>query len=94
MVDNWLARFEEGYVTVAGECVTITDRLHRDQPWESPGAALRHWESEGLAGPGVCAYGNGREQTLDVGDQNEFAAVRVQSIWRRVSFETDERPRR
>ena len=39
------------------------------------------------AGPGIHRVGNGLLQTEDVGERPEFAALRVASIWRRVTFE-------
>jgi hypothetical protein len=87
MSEAWLARFEEGYVTTSGERVTLTNRLHRDQRWQSPMTAMRHWASAGLDGPGIQTYLNGVQQTLDVGSESDFAALKVRSIWRRVSFE-------
>jgi hypothetical protein len=85
-MSDWTARYEEGYLTDAGANVTITDSLYRDQLWRSARAALQYWKSTGLEGPGVHAYGNGLEQTVNVGDRAEFVAVHVSTIWRRVSF--------
>src|SRR4051794_2424715 len=85
---DWIARYEEGYVTVEGATVTLTDQLHDEHPWESPKDAARWWSSRAdLTGPGVDRFGNGLQQTDDVRERPEFEALHVVSIWRRVTFQ-------
>ena len=88
-MSDWIARYEEGYITTNGESVTLTDELHQDQPWLSPAEAHAHWSKRhDLASPDVQRYGNGLQQTDDVRARGEFAALGVVAVWRRVTFET------
>ncbi len=88
-MSDWIARYEEGYITTSGESVTLTDELHRDQPWLSPDDAHAHWSKrQDLASPNVKPYGNGLQQTDDVRARGEFAVLGVVAVWRRVTFET------
>lgn len=88
-MSDWIARYEEGYITSNGESVTLTDELHRDQPWLSPAEAQAHWaRRKDLASPGVQLFGNGLQQTDYVGARGEFAALGVIAVWRRVTFDT------
>lgn len=89
---TWIARYEEGYVTSQGECVTLTDELYPEHPWRDPAHARRHWaERPDLAGPGVGPHGNGLMQRDDVRKRPEFAQLGVIEIWRRVTFVHHER---
>lgn len=86
---NWVARYEEGYVTAEGATVVLTDELHEKHPWNSPDEAMQHWSlREELVSPGVAAYGNGLQQTDDVRARSEFAALGVVAVWRRVTFQS------
>lgn len=84
----WVARYEEGYVSDDGSDVTLLQETHHSIPWSTPEEALRHWESrDDLKGPDVERFGNGMQQVHDVAERPEFRALRVTSIWRRVTFE-------
>ena len=86
---DWIARYEEGYVTTDGESITLTHELHREHPWGSPAEAQTHWaRREDLASRDVTAHGNGLQQSDDVRDRPAFAALGVVTIWRRVTFES------
>lgn len=87
-MSEWVARYEEGYITADGESTTLTDELHRDHPWNSPAEARAHWSGrKDLASAGVESYGNGLQQTDDVGARSEFAVLGVVAVWRRVTFQ-------
>lgn len=87
-MSDWVARYEEGYVTADGTTITITNEVHGEHPWESPGDAMSHWATRAdLAGPGARRVGNGLQQSEHVGERAEFAALHVAIIWRRVTFE-------
>jgi hypothetical protein len=89
LMTEWVARYEEGYVTAAGESVTIADELHTQHPWRSPDDATDHWSRrEDLAGSDTHVLRNGLEQTHDVSGRPEFTVLSVVSIWRRVTFAT------
>ncbi len=84
---EWIARYEEGFVTTAGLVECLTNQVHEEVPWRTPADARRHWSRRAdLSGPDVRPYGNGFEQIHDVRDQPEFALLGVVTIWRRVSF--------
>lgn len=85
---DWVARYEEGYVTVDGAAVVLTDELHYEHPWSAPDEAMQHWlNRKDLASPNTQAYGNGLQQTDDVRARGEFAALGVVAVWRRVTFQ-------
>ena len=87
-MSNWIARYEEGYITTGGESVTLTDELHQRHPWRSPEEARLHWSMRGdLAPPRSTTYRNGLMQTDDVRDRRAFLALGVVAIWRRVTFQ-------
>ena len=87
-MSDWIARYEEGYITRNGQSVTLADELHRDQPWRSPDEAHAHWSTrKDLASPAVRPYKNGLQQVDDVRARGEFAALGVVAVWRRVTFE-------
>ena len=84
---RWVARYEEGYVTAAGEAVTLIDELHRTHPWRDPEHARTHWARRSdLSNGSATHYGNGLMQRDTVRDRSEFAALGVVEIWRRVTF--------
>lgn len=84
---EWIARYEEGYVTDVGETMTMTDELRESQTWGSPAAAMEHWRGrKELAEADVSAYGNGLQQFDDVSARAEFARLGVVRIWRRITF--------
>ena len=84
---EWIARYEEGYVTDAGDTVVLTDELRGSQTWGSPEAAMEHWRGrKELAEADVSAYGNGLRQFDDVGARAEFVRLGVVRIWRRITF--------
>lgn len=85
---DWVARYEEGYVTVDGTTVLLTDELHGEHPWDSPDDAMMHWANRtDLLSSGVELYGNGLQQIDDVRARSEFAAIGVVAVWRRVTFQ-------
>lgn len=85
---QWVARYEEGYVSEDGSDVTLLEELHHDIPWRTPEEALQHWSSRAdLRGPDVERFANGLQQVHDVTERPEFRALRVTSIWRRITFE-------
>jgi hypothetical protein len=84
---GWIARYEEGYFTNDGECVTLTDELYCDHPWRSPSEAIDQWAArKDLVASGVEIYGNGLQQIDDVHARPEFAVLGVATVWRRVTF--------
>ena len=84
---RWIRRYEEGYISVDGETIKLSDELHRAPGWPSPEEAVKYWQTGlGLQGPTVSAYSNGLQQIDDVCDRAEFAALGVVRIWRRVTF--------
>jgi len=86
-MNDWLARYEEGYITIAGMHIPLASELHEQHPWSSPEAALAHWRARpDLAGSDVRPYKNGLEQLVSVVDHPGFSAVDVVAIWRRVTF--------
>ena len=88
-LSDWIARYEEGYITSYGASVTLSDELHHDQPWLSPDEAQAHWSKrKDLASPDVQPYGNGLQQSDDVSARGEFVVLGVIAVWRRVTFET------
>jgi hypothetical protein len=90
-MSDWIARYEEGYVTAEGETVTVSAELHRELPWRSPDEAIRHWSMRpDLSGSNVRQVGNGIEQTESVSNRPEFSTLFVVSIWRRVTFERND----
>ncbi len=87
-MNEWSARYEEGYIAADGWEVQLADELHDISPWGSPDDALRQWSSrEDLTSTNVASYRNGLQQTDDVRGRPEFAVLGVVTIWRRVSFE-------
>lgn len=87
---RWIARYEEGYVTAAGDDVKLSDDLHPDHPWRDPIHAREHWAARSdLSGPAATQFGNGLMQRDDVHERPEFAALGVIEIWRRVTFVRD-----
>jgi len=87
-MNDWSARYEEGYIDADGSVVQLADELHDPSPWTSPDDALRQWSRrEDLASSNVASYRNGLQQTDDVRGRPEFAVLGVVAIWRRVSFE-------
>lgn len=85
---SWVERFEEGFVSNDGDVVSITNKVHSDDTWESPTIALASWhERLKLNGERVSSYRNGFQQIDDVGDRPNFARLGVTRIWRRISFE-------
>ena len=85
---DWVARYQEGYVTADGATVVLTDELHDEHPWDSPDDAMQHWSNRrDLLSSGVETYGNGLQQTDDVRARSEFAALGVVAVWRRVTFQ-------
>ena len=90
---DWIARYEEGYVTTDGESITLTHELQREHPWRSPAEAQAHWaKREDLASRYVTAHGNELQQSDDVRDRPAFAALGVVTIWRRVTFVPFDQP--
>lgn len=86
-MSHWLARYEEGYITVSGETVTVSDECHHAPGWRTPEEAVLQWKvRKDLSGPDVRTYGNGLEQIHDVHTRPEFAQLGVRRIWRRVTF--------
>ncbi|PZR01582.1 MAG: hypothetical protein DI536_37590, partial [Archangium gephyra] len=62
-MSNWIARYEEGYVTPEGIRVLLGTQLFEQHPWATPEQALAHWRKRpDLAGPDVRNAGNGLEQ--------------------------------
>lgn len=89
-MNEWLARYEEGYVTSRGVNVSLTNELYRGMPWTSPTEALSHWSTrKDLDGPNVERFGNGLQQFDDVRGRVEFSELGVATIWRRVTFEQE-----
>lgn len=87
---QWIARYEEGYVTAAGEIVTLADQLHHEHPWRDPEHARRHWsQRQDLRAPFVTTFDNGLMQRDDVRHRLEFSSIGVVEIWRRVTFVQD-----
>ena len=93
-MSDWVARYQEGYITIEGKSVTLVDELHTDHPWHSPSNARAHWANrEDLASPEVEFYGNGLEQVHDVRARREFRSLDVAAVWRRVTFQRTNGPR-
>nr|RZI36689.1 hypothetical protein BJQ95_00905 [Cryobacterium sp. SO1] len=87
-MSEWVARYEEGYITADGASITLVDEIHHDHLWESPEDAVHQWAARvDLQGSGVQRVGNGLQQTDDVRERPEFDRFGVVSIWRRVTFE-------
>lgn len=87
-MSNWIARYEEGYVSPEGIRVSLGAQLYEQHPWATPEEALAHWRKRpDLAGPDVRKAGNGLEQEVSVASRPDFAAVGAVAIWRRVTFE-------
>ena len=85
---SWLARYEEGFVTKDGDVVSITNKVHGNQTWESPTIALTSWLMQlRRNGELMGSYRNGFQQIDDVSAHPDFAGLGVARIWRRVSFE-------
>lgn len=84
---GWIARYEEGYVSIDGETISLGVELRRDQAWGTPEEALRHWLSlRVLSGAKLEPQGNGFVQTEDVSHRENFRALGAAQIWRRVTF--------
>lgn len=87
MASQWIARYEEGYVTGSGDWVTLERRESREHAWTSPELAIRHWEGSGeFARPTVSRYANGKQEVDDVSRRPEFSRLGVVKIWRRLTF--------
>ena len=90
---GWIGRYEEGYVSIEGEVVTITDDLYTEHGWPSPEEAVTIWrQRRDLRNSSVTDYRNGLQQTDDVSERREFARWGIVRIWRRISFENDTAP--
>lgn len=86
-MNEWIARYEEGYVRSDGDRVRLTSELHEQHPWKTPEAARAHWHTRpDLVGPDVTPYKNGLEQLVSVAAHPGFSEVDVIAIWRRVTF--------
>lgn len=84
---GWIARYEEGYVSIDGESISLGAKLRQHQAWATPEEALRHWLSLNmLSGARVELHGNGFIQSDDVSQREQFRAVGAARIWRKVTF--------
>ncbi|WP_179872790.1 hypothetical protein [Microcella indica] len=84
---DWFVRYQEGYVTLAGQTVTLADELRTERSWKSREEAWNHWSRRAdLAGPDVHVSANGFEQVHDVRERPEFRVLNVVRIWRRLTF--------
>ena len=86
-MSQWDALYEEGYVSLSGERITVRRTLSREHKWASPTEAIADWKQRvELQGDDVQPYENGLEQVVQVGASAEFSSLGVISIWRRTTF--------
>jgi hypothetical protein len=87
MSERWIGHYDEGYVDQKGNWVTIDSRVRCDHGWQSPDAAVQHWQQRGdFDVPTVSRYRNGKQEIDDVNALPEFASLGVTKIWRRITF--------
>ena len=87
MKGAWIARYEEGYVTFAGDWVTVEQRDSHEHGWATPEAAQLEWERNGeFSKPTVARYSNGKQEVDDVTLRPAFTRLGVAKIWRRLIF--------
>lgn len=89
MVESeWVGRYQDGYITLDGERVTLSDERRVDHGWESPDAARQVWKERGdFDSRTTQMFGNGKLETDDVRMRPEFKSFGITAIWRAITFE-------
>ena len=84
---RWVARYEEGYVDLAGEVVSLGMETLEGHSWPTHDDAIRNWTtSGGFSGASMKPDGDGFIQIDDVSQRTVFGEMGVTKIWRRIAF--------
>lgn len=91
IVNGWVVRHQEGYVSVEGDRVTVSDTAEQLGRGKSPRETIHSLTDTIRArGESFTATDDCIEQADDVRERPEFTVLGVVEIWRRIVVEPKE----